>query len=287
MPEGVWKIFVSLGVPGLALGVFYALFRVFSWDLSALSPITQVGLVILFMLIVAFITLMALRMWRPSSQIRSRSSVRIGSGSTIRGGVAGRDFKQGLINSESSETAISSSQSSVKIDRSASIAGSVAGRDILVNNDRLPDRAEELARILEDRATRIKAELAQHFHYTPVQDFLNRFEQLHIHHVDALRQGHLVRAHEILNEIHELSKKLQSDESWAERNHKYPGLEVKYHPEAFQRGYLIQWYAGSEAMERLVQEERMRTRYPEDNQKTSNPQKNASEVYTMIFDSKS
>ena len=27
-----WKLFVSLGVPGLALGIFYMLFRTFEWE---------------------------------------------------------------------------------------------------------------------------------------------------------------------------------------------------------------------------------------------------------------
>ena len=144
MPEGVWKIFISLGVPGLALGVFYALLRVFSWDLSSLNPIIQVGLVILFLLIVAVITLMALRMWRPNPQMRSKSSVKVGSGSAVGSSIAGRDLKLGLISSKLPENDSSSSESSVEIGKSVSIQGSVAGRDILINNDRLPDRTKEL-----------------------------------------------------------------------------------------------------------------------------------------------
>jgi hypothetical protein len=255
MSEGVWKIFVSLGVPGVALGIFYAFLRAFSWDLSSLNPMIQVGLVILFLLIVAFITLMTLHMWRPNLQVGSRSSVSIGSGSTIRSGIAGRDLKQGLISSELPEIANLSSESSVEIGKSVSIQGSVAGRDILINNDRLPDRTEELASILEDRASRIKAELVQHFHYTPVQKFLDRFDQLHADHVEALRQGHLVRAHEILNKIHELSFNLQ-------------------------HGSLIEEYVGSEAMEKLVEKLGMNYLNP------PNRHKEASDIYSIIFKSR-
>lgn len=233
-------------------------------------------------MIVAAITLATLHMWRPSSRVRSRSSVKIGSGSTIKSGIAGRDLNQGLINPEKPEVADSNSESSVEIGRSVSISGSVAGRDIFINQDRLPDKTEELAKILEYRAVRIKTELAQHFQYTPVQEFLNRFDQLHIRHVDALRQGNIVYAHEILREIHELSYNLQSEEFWTRNHLESPGTNYELSSEAFQRGYLIEWYVGSEVMEKLV-EAKMKTRWTyEDNQESSNPQKNASKVYSMI-----
>ena len=150
----------------------------------------------------------------------------------------------------------------------------------------MPDRPEELASILEDRAARIKAELAQHFNYTPVQEFLNQFDQLHASHVEALLQGHLVRAHEILNEIHELSFKLQKNEFWARHRHKTPDVKYSLSPEAFQRGHLIEGYVGSEAMEKLVKEKmqaRMRAWSQEADEKPLSPHKNASEIYSTIF----
>jgi len=46
MPEvAIWKVFVSLGVPGVALGVFYMLFRKFHWTFPAV-PKSWVGPII-------------------------------------------------------------------------------------------------------------------------------------------------------------------------------------------------------------------------------------------------
>jgi hypothetical protein len=261
MPEEVWKIFVGLGVPGLALGIFYALLRVFSWDLSILNPILQVGLAVLFLLIVSGITLIALRLWRPNLQARSKSSVRIGARSTVGSSIAGRDLKQGSTHPENSDISKLNSESSVEIGSSASISGAIAGRDILINYDRLPDRTEELSKILEDRARRINVELEHYFHFVPVQEFLNSFNHLHIRHLEALQQGQLIYAHEILNEIHQLSFKLQNEELWSERKSHRP--KIAYSPGGYQsmvenlnyhsqRGRLIKWYVGSQAMEELV-----------------------------------
>ena len=56
----LWQVFVSLGVPGLALGVFYMLFRAFKWEFPKV-PRNWVGpLVLVFMLLTAIVTLYAL-----------------------------------------------------------------------------------------------------------------------------------------------------------------------------------------------------------------------------------
>jgi hypothetical protein len=56
----LWQVFVSLGVPGLALGVFYMLFRAFKWEFPKV-PRNWVGpLVLVFMLLTAIVTLFAL-----------------------------------------------------------------------------------------------------------------------------------------------------------------------------------------------------------------------------------
>jgi hypothetical protein len=61
-----WKIFASLGVPGLALGVFYMLFRTFKFPMPAV-PKNWVGpIVVLFMLLIAGITLFALQKFAPA-----------------------------------------------------------------------------------------------------------------------------------------------------------------------------------------------------------------------------
>lgn len=62
----IWKVFTSLGVPGLALGILYLLFRSFEWKLPAI-PRAWVGpVLVLFMIIVGGIVFYALTLWSPS-----------------------------------------------------------------------------------------------------------------------------------------------------------------------------------------------------------------------------
>jgi hypothetical protein len=62
----LWKIFASLGVPGLALGVFYMLFRTFKFSIPAVPKNYAGPIVVLFMLLIAGITLFALQKFAPS-----------------------------------------------------------------------------------------------------------------------------------------------------------------------------------------------------------------------------
>lgn len=64
----IWKIFTSLGVPGLALGVFYMLFRSFEWKFPAVPKVWVGPLILLFMLLVGSITFYALTLWAPQRQ---------------------------------------------------------------------------------------------------------------------------------------------------------------------------------------------------------------------------
>jgi hypothetical protein len=244
-----WRVFAALGVPGVTLGVFYALFRTFSWNLSELPPLATASLVLVFLSLVFGVTLAALRSWRPRAT--SNSSVTIGARSAVGGAIAGRDL---LYNPAVDASASSDSQHSVKIGGGVTVGGSIAGRDIIINNDQFRDRTEELALLLEHRAKRIHEELGQHFRYAPVREFLTRFEPLHQQHIEALRKGHLARAHEILGEIHKLSYELQGDEFWTRHHHEAPGDCYLLSPDAFQRGYLIEMYVGRGAMEHLVSE---------------------------------
>ena len=61
----LWQIFASLGVPGLAFGVFYMLMRVLKWRLPAVPRGYAGPALILFMLLAAGITLAALILYRP------------------------------------------------------------------------------------------------------------------------------------------------------------------------------------------------------------------------------
>jgi hypothetical protein len=60
-----WKIFASLGVPGLALGVFYMLFRTFKFPMPAVPKNWAGPIVVLFLLLVAGLTLFALQKFAP------------------------------------------------------------------------------------------------------------------------------------------------------------------------------------------------------------------------------
>ncbi|NKC17655.1 hypothetical protein CWC29_002155 [Pseudoalteromonas sp. S4498] len=65
MDIDIWKVFASLGVPGLALGVFYMLFKSFHWKFPSVPRVWVGPLILLFMLIVGSITLYALTLWAP------------------------------------------------------------------------------------------------------------------------------------------------------------------------------------------------------------------------------
>lgn len=69
----LWKIFTSLGVPGVALGVFYMLFRTFKWEFPKV-PRGWVGpIIITFMVLTSGIILYALTLFAP--QANSDSSL--------------------------------------------------------------------------------------------------------------------------------------------------------------------------------------------------------------------
>jgi hypothetical protein len=62
MESSVLRVLVSLGVPGVALGIFYLLFRKFNWRV----PEAWVGpAVVLFMVLTSSIVFYALTLWGP------------------------------------------------------------------------------------------------------------------------------------------------------------------------------------------------------------------------------
>ena len=62
-----WKTLAGLGLPGVALGVFYKLYDKFDWPLAKIPPDKMFILVLFFMAIVAAVVLCALFLWRPRS----------------------------------------------------------------------------------------------------------------------------------------------------------------------------------------------------------------------------
>jgi len=72
MDVDIWKIFVSLGVPGLALGIFYMLFKTFKWEFPKVPVKWVAPIIILFMLLTFSIVFYALTLWAPQD---TKSSV--------------------------------------------------------------------------------------------------------------------------------------------------------------------------------------------------------------------
>jgi hypothetical protein len=61
MEARILRTLAALGVPGVALGVFYLLLRQFGFQFSTIDPVASAGIAILFLLLVAGVTLYALR----------------------------------------------------------------------------------------------------------------------------------------------------------------------------------------------------------------------------------
>ena len=59
------RVLATLGIPGVALGIFYLLLKALNFQFSKVSATWTAAIVILFLLIVAIITLFALHRWSP------------------------------------------------------------------------------------------------------------------------------------------------------------------------------------------------------------------------------
>lgn len=73
MESKLLRIVVILGVPGVALGVFYLLLRGFGFDFAPISPVWSAVTAIVFILVVATVTAYALHLWRPNTPPKSSS----------------------------------------------------------------------------------------------------------------------------------------------------------------------------------------------------------------------
>jgi hypothetical protein len=141
---------------------------------------------------------------------------------------------------------------SVAISVGVNQGGNVAGRDIVLNAGPTGAKTEELIRILQARAERIHRDLSQNFKYVEIKRFLQDFDKLHKAHMQALQRDNLIEAHEYLSQIHSLSYELQRSEFWSCHAKEGPGIRYRLECDSFQRGQLIQWYAGEQGMETLV-----------------------------------
>jgi hypothetical protein len=112
---------------------------------------------------------------------------------------------------------------------------------------------EELCGILEHRAQKINRELRQHFLYAPVKKYLGEFNKLHLKHVEALRAGNVVFAHEVLGQIQELSRELSSQEFWDNPKAPHNALpHVSYSLGSFDGRPLIKMYVRSHLAESAI-----------------------------------
>ncbi|WP_417914210.1 hypothetical protein [Candidatus Electronema sp. JM] len=65
----IWEIFAGLGVPGLAIGTLYMLFRQFHWKLPTVPKSWTGPLLLTFMLIVGGVVFYTLHIWAPNKSI--------------------------------------------------------------------------------------------------------------------------------------------------------------------------------------------------------------------------
>ena len=119
--------------------------------------------------------------------------------------------------------------------------GIIAGGNVTVGTF-VSNNTDEIIKVLAGRAETINKELSNNFKYAKVQSYLEEFNRLHKKHIEALRKGNFVLAHELLNEIHEISSKLSADEFWAEHRKLRPNVRYSLRPDAFTRGAMICGY---------------------------------------------
>jgi hypothetical protein len=68
------RALATLGVPGVALGIFYLLLRGFNFQFSQIDPIITGLVAVLFLLLTASITAYALHLWRPVASHEQKKS---------------------------------------------------------------------------------------------------------------------------------------------------------------------------------------------------------------------
>ena len=77
MESRILKVLTVLGVPGVAIGVFYLLLRIFSFEFSAIDPTWSALIAIVFLLVVGGVTAFALHRWSPTTSGDKRALPKI------------------------------------------------------------------------------------------------------------------------------------------------------------------------------------------------------------------
>lgn len=62
----IWKLFASLGIPGIALALFFGLARVFQWRFASIPSRFGAPIIVLYLLLAAGLTFYALILWSPT-----------------------------------------------------------------------------------------------------------------------------------------------------------------------------------------------------------------------------
>jgi hypothetical protein len=133
-------------------------------------------------------------------------------------------------------------RSQVTIGPNANVEGFVAGGDIVFYfDDQLRSRIDELIQVLQDRARVIERDLSGHYELVHVREFLDEFRRLHEENIEALREGRVLRSHELVNNIHQLSYNLEYSELGRKLNH-LSGVDYAMASRAGEEGPLICCY---------------------------------------------
>ncbi len=67
MESKILRVLVTLGVPGVALGIFYLLLRGFGFQFATINPTWAAIIAIIFLVIVGGVTLFALHRFAPTA----------------------------------------------------------------------------------------------------------------------------------------------------------------------------------------------------------------------------
>lgn len=121
-------------------------------------------------------------------------------------------------------------------------SGFIAGHDIHVHQDILKEKNDELIKLLCNRADKIRKKLNTFYKYIEVKKYLDEFIDLHNKHINALKSGNIILAHEILCDIHNLSFEIEKDEFWTRHKIETPNVHYSLRKDIFKRGILICGY---------------------------------------------
>ena len=105
--------------------------------------------------------------------------------------------------------------------------------------DDLESRLGDVQTILNERAEWISKDLSEHYSYVEFGPYLETFQELHLKHMNALSEGNIPQALQVLAEIHSCSKELDGDESLARWDVESPGAILSLPIDIFTRGALI------------------------------------------------